>query len=189
MKAAPNAARTALPFRPRSVLAKTGFVLLGSWLVAASSWIEVPMVPVPMTMQTFAIVVIGALAGWRIGLATLLAYLAQGAAGLPMFAGGAGGPMVFAGPTAGYLLAFPLAAALTGWLAERGWNRSLPLLSLCMLGGHVVILASGVAWLAVLIGPAQAVAAGLVPFLAGTVLKSALAAASIIAVRSRMRQG
>jgi len=174
----------------RSLPAKAFTIVLGSWVVAASAWVEVPMLPVPMTMQTLAILVIGALCGWRIGAATLAAYLAQGAAGLPMFAGGAGGAHHLVGPTAGYLFAFPVAAALTGWLARRGWNASVPTLLASMLLGHVVILVGGVAWLSTLLGVEQAVTVGLMPFWAGTVLKSALAAALVTAVlRVSRRQG
>ncbi|MFM2041914.1 MAG: BioY family protein [Pseudomonadota bacterium] len=187
-KRAPEAMPSSLPLSldGRPPVVRVLAVLLGSWLVAAAAWVEVPMIPVPMTMQSFAIVAIGALAGWRLGLATMLAYLAQGAAGLPVFAGGTSGLAVFSGPTAGYLLGFPLAAALCGLLAERGWNRRLPLLFGSLLGGHGVILLVGAAWLARMIGPADAVALGLIPFLAGTVLKSALATATVTAVlRSR----
>lgn len=184
----PGATASPLPLsldgRPLAV--KGLAVLLGSWLVAAAAWVEVPMIPVPMTMQTFAIVTIGALAGWRLGLATLLAYLAQGVAGLPVFAGGTSGLAVFSGPTAGYLLGFPLAAALCGLLAERGWNGRLPSLFGSLLAGHGLILLLGVTWLARMIGPVEAMAHGLIPFLAGTVLKSALATATVTAVlRSR----
>lgn len=172
----------------RSLPMKAGFVLLGSWLVAASAWIEVPMYPVPMTMQTYAILTIGALAGWRLGLATLLAYLAQGAMGLPMFAGGAGGAIHLIGPTGGYLLAFPLAAALTGWLVARA-GRGLVGVTAAMLAGHGLILALGVAWLSILVGGEKAVALGLLPFLAGSVLKSVLGAATVVAAGRLIRRG
>jgi len=170
-----------LSLQGRSLGMKMAFVLLGSWLVAASAWVEVPMFPVPMTMQTYTILVIGALAGWRLGAATLVAYLMQGAMGLPMFAGGAAGLVHFAGPTAGYLFGFVAAAALTGWLAQRGWNGGMLRLSAAMLLGHAVILLPGVAWLSLLIGVDQAVALGLLPFIAATVLKTALAVATVMA--------
>lgn len=176
--------RTPLPLRLEEspFAAKALFALLGSWVIAASAWVQVPMFPVPMTMQTYAILVVGALCGWRLAGATLALYLAQGFAGLPVLAGGAGGPQYFMGPTAGYLLAFPAAAALVGLLAERGWNRRWATLAASLLLGHGVILAGGAAWLSVLKGWEVALAAGVVPFLAATVLKTALAAATVKAV-------
>ena len=156
-------------------------VLAGTVFLAASAWIEVPMVPVPMTMQTFGIVMIGALYGWRLGGATVVTYLLQGAMGLPVLAGGAAGFHHFVGPTAGYLFAFALAAVVVGWLAERGLTRH-PLGSLgVMVLGHALILAPGVAWLALAggLGFAQATAVGLTPFVFGMVLKSGLAAACL----------
>ena len=164
-------------------------VLAGTLFLAASSWIEVPMVPVPMTMQTFGMVVIGALYGWRLGGATVVAYLLQGAMGLPVLAGGAAGFHHFFGPTAGYLFGFAVAAVIVGWLAERGVTRS-PLLSFAvMMLGHAAILAPGVAWLAAATGMGwtQAMAVGLTPFLLGMVLKSALAAACLQAAQRYRR--
>lgn len=164
-------------------------VLAGTLFLATSSWIEVPMVPVPMTMQTFGMVVIGALYGWRLGGATVVAYLLQGAMGLPVLAGGAAGVHHFFGPTAGYLFGFAVAAVIVGWLAERGVTRS-PLLSFAvMMLGHAAILAPGVAWLtaATGMGWTQAMAVGLTPFLLGMVLKSALAAACLQAAQRYRR--
>ncbi|WP_114395397.1 biotin transporter BioY [Oleisolibacter albus] len=161
--------------------------LIGSWAVAAASWIEVPMIPVPMTMQTYMVLLVGALCGWRLAGATLALYLAQGVLGLPMFAGGAAGPQHLVGPTAGYLLAFPAAAALVGWMAERGWTRSLAGATLGLLAGHGLILAAGAVWLAGLTGWSTALAAGVVPFLAGTVLKTGLGVATLRAC-TRLRQ-
>lgn len=164
-------------------------VLAGSLFLAACSWIEVPMVPVPMTMQTFGLVVIGALYGWRLGGATVLTYLLQGAMGLPVLAGGAAGFIHFVGPTAGYLFGFALATVVVGWLAERGFARHPLAAFAVMLLGHVAILAPGVAWLATAIGLGwtQAAAVGLTPFLLGMVLKSALAAACLQAAQRYRR--
>ncbi len=150
-------------------------VLLGSALLTATAHIKVPFWPVPMTMQTFAVLVIGMTCGARLGVATVLAYLLQGALGLPVFAGGAG-LAYMTGPTGGYLLGFVLGAALTGWLAERGFDRSPARTVLAMLLGDAVILTLGVAWLATLIGLEKAIAAGLLPFLAAEAFKIALAA-------------
>lgn len=181
--------RTPLPLslEDSPFAAKALAALLGSWAIAASAWVQVPMVPVPMTMQTFAVLVAGALGGWRLGAATLALYLAQGFVGMPVLAGGGGGPAYFMGPTAGYLLAFPAAAALVGFLAERGWTRRWPTLLAGFLLGHGVILAGGAAWLATLKGWEVALAAGVAPFLAATLLKSALAAATVRVV-DRLRK-
>ncbi|WP_270938917.1 biotin transporter BioY, partial [Falsiroseomonas oryzae] len=88
----------------RAVLRSAGLVLLGSWLLAASAQVTVPMWPVPATLQSMVVLLLGAAGGPGLGVAAVAAYLAQGAAGLPFFAGGAAGPAVLAGPTAGYLL-------------------------------------------------------------------------------------
>lgn len=157
--------------------ARIAAVLLGSALLALSSRIEVPMVPVPITMQTFAVTFLGAIYGWRLGATAVLVWLAEGAMGMPVFAGGGGGLLSFVGPTAGYLLAFPLVAALTGWLAERGCDGRRPGLAFgAMLAGNLLCLVLGAAWLATLMGAEKALMLGVVPFLVGAVLKSALAA-------------
>ena len=170
------------PLHPqsRSLRWRVAAVLVGSLLLALSSQIKVPMYPVPMTMQTFAVTLVGALYGWRLGAVTVLAWLLQAAAGLPVLAGGAGGIAHFVGPTGGYLIAFPVVAVLTGWLAERGWNgHRVGFALLAMLAGNALCLLIGAAWLAILIGPAKAIAAGIVPFILGAMLKSALAAAAL----------
>lgn len=168
----PNRAATA-PMRGARLAV---LVVAGTLLMALSARIQVPMWPVPMTMQTFAVLVIGMAYGWRLGGLTLLAYLAEGAVGLPVFASGAG-LAYLAGPTGGYLLGFAVAAMLVGWLGERGWDRNVVLTLVAMTLGTAVIFGLGVAWLSTLIGPAKAVAAGLAPFLAGAAVKIALAAA------------
>jgi biotin transport system substrate-specific component len=150
--------------------------LIGTALLTLSAKIQVPFWPVPMTMQTFVVLVLGMAYGWRLAGATVLLYLAQGAIGLPVFAAG-GGIAYFAGPTAGYLVGFLLAAVAVGWLAEHGWDRS-PLRTLAaMLIGTAIIFACGIAWLSTLIGLPQAIGAGLVPFLLGEAVKIALATA------------
>jgi biotin transport system substrate-specific component len=151
--------------------------VVGSLVVAVSAQIQVPMVPVPMTMQSFAVLVIGAAYGARLGAATLLLYALEGAAGLPVFAGLKGGAAHLTGPTAGYILGFILAAGAVGWLAERGWDRTIGGTVRAMLIGKLLIFVPGIAWLATLIGLDKAFAAGLVPFLPGIVVKVALAVA------------
>ena len=181
---------TALSYSPlrleaRSLPWQIAAVGLGTLFLALSSHVEVPMVPVPMTMQTLAVVLIGALYGWRLGGVTVIAWLIEAAIGLPVLAsGGAPGILVFAGNTAGYLFSFPLVAALVGWLAERGWNGSKPVLAFAAaILGHVLCLTLGFAWLATLIGADQAITYGVTPFLVGTVLKSVLAAAMLFALQ------
>lgn len=98
------------------------FAVLGTLLLIASARVQVPFWPVPMTMQTFVVLIIGATCGARLGAATVALYLAQGAVGLPVFAGG-GGLAYMAGPTGGYLVGFLVAAVVVGWLAERGLDR------------------------------------------------------------------
>lgn len=164
----------------RSLAWQTGAVLLGTAFLALSSYIEVPMVPVPITMQTFAVTLIGALYGWRLGGITITAWLVEGAVGMPVLAGGASGIAHFVGPTGGYLFAFPLVGALVGWLAERGWNGNRVVLAfLAMLIGNAACLTLGAAWLSFLIGIKPAIAHGVLPFILGGVLKSALAAATL----------
>lgn len=166
-----------LDLEQRPVIWRIAAIVFGSALLALSSYIVVPMVPVPVTMQTFAVTLIGALFGWRLGATTVIAWLAEGAAGMPVLAGGGAGIHHFFGPTAGYLLAFPLAAAVTGWLAERGWNGHSPARAfLSMLFGNALCLALGGAWLAAMVGVEKALLLGVVPFLIGALLKSGLAA-------------
>lgn len=174
-----------LDLRARPVLVQAAAVLFGTLVLAISSRISVPMVPVPMTMQTLAVTLIGALYGWRLGTLTVIAWLSEAALGLPVLANG-GGLAYFMGPTAGYLFAFPFAAALTGWLAQRGWHGERPLLAfLAMLAGNALCLALGAFWLAALVGVEKAVLAGVVPFLLGGLVKSGLGAAILMAVSRR----
>ena len=149
-------------------------VLAGSILLAVSAKVQVPFWPVPMTMQTFVVLMLGATLGWRLAGATVLAYLAEGALGLPVFAKGAG-LAYLAGPTGGYLLGFLLAAVLVGWLAERGYGRTIITTLLAFLAGEVVIILLGAGWLATFIGTAKAIEAGVVPFLGAEAVKVALA--------------
>ena len=157
-------------------------VVLGSLLLTLSAHVQIPFWPVPMTMQTFAVLVVGMTCGARLGGAAVALYLAQGAVGLPVFAGGAG-LAYLAGPTGGYLAGFLLAALVTGWLGERGFDRSPLTTLLAMLAGVVIILGLGVAWLTVLIGLDRAIAAGLMPFLLAEGCKILLAAAVLPAAR------
>jgi len=164
------------PLRFATPLGKLLAVLAGSLCLAAASRLEVPMYPVPMTMQTFAVAMVGALYGWRLGALTVLAWLAQAMAGLPVLSGGAGGLAPFVGPTAGYLAAFPLAAALVGWCVERGAAARWPACLAALLAAEAMTLGLGTLWLAGLIGGGDALALGAAPFLLGGLVKAALAA-------------
>lgn len=178
-----------LDLRSRPLAWQAGAVVLGTLFLALSSYIEVPMVPVPVTMQTFAVAMVGALYGWRLGAITIIAWLAEGALGLPVLAGGASGALHFVGPTGGYLFAFPVVGALVGWLAERGWNGHRPVLAfVSMLLGNLLCLVLGAAWLATIIGVEAAFTSGVAPFIIGGVLKSVLGAAVLaLLVRGKVR--
>ena len=146
-------------------------------LLALAAKAQVPFWPVPMTMQSLVIMMLGMAYGSRLAMATVLLYLAEGLAGLPVFAGAGAGFAYMTGPTAGYLVGFVAAAGLIGWLAERGWDRSPVKALAAMSVGHVLLFVPGVAWLAVLFGAEKAIAVGLTPFIAATLLKTALGAA------------
>jgi biotin transport system substrate-specific component len=152
--------------------------LLGTALLTVSAKIEVPFYPVPMTMQTLVVLLLGMAYGARLGAATVLLYLAEGAVGLPVFAGTPErgiGIAYMMGPTGGYLVGFVLSAAITGWLAER--RRDWPALVLAVTAGTIVVFIPGVLWLAFLIGFEQSIVHGLTPFVWGAVLKGAVAIA------------
>lgn len=153
-------------------------IIGGSLLIGLCAQIKVllPFGPVPVTGQTFAVLMIGALLGSRRGCLAVLAYLIEGIAGLPVFAFG-GGAVVFAGPTGGYLMGFLPAAYLTGLLAEKGWDRRIGTTMLAMILGNAVIYTCGMFWLCCLMGArTQVLTAGLYPFIPGDLLKIALAA-------------
>lgn len=161
-------------------LARTVVLALGgTFALALSAKIQIPFWPVPMTMQSLVVLLIGIGYGSRLAAITLLAYLAEGAAGLPVFAGSTAGPAYMAGPTGGYLIGFLIAAAFVGWLAERGWDRSLWRATVAMIAGHILLFVPGVLWLAMLFGWSKAVAVGLTPFIAATIVKTALAVAIV----------
>src|SRR5690606_1753989 len=130
-----------LDLRNRSLVWQVGAVLFGTLILAPASWIGVPTVPVPMTMPSYAVVMIGAVVGWRLGGITTLVWLGQAAVGLPVLAGGSGGIAHFFGPTGGYLVAFPIIAAMVGWLTGRGWNGGRPLRAFAaMMLAHAICL-------------------------------------------------
>ena len=149
-------------------------VLFGTLVLAVSSKIQVPFWPVPMTMQTFVVFIIGMSYGWRLAFATLITYLIEGALGLPVFAKG-GGLLYLMGPTAGYLYGMTVAAGVMGFFAERGYAKSYIKSLLPLLIGTFIIFAFGVVYLGSIIGYDKALAAGLYPFILSELFKIALA--------------
>lgn len=169
-----------LSLESRSPAVRITAILLGTIALTLSSYITVPMYPVPMTMQTFAILMVGALYGWRLGALTIIAWLGEAAAGMPVLAGGAGGLHVFAGPTGGYIFSWPFIAALVGWLVAHGWNGHRPVMAFAaMLLATAICLVAGAAWLSAFTGFEKAIALGVTPFILGGILKSALGAVAL----------
>ena len=170
----------ALATRPKAGL---GYQLLlivaGSLLVAIAAQIEVPMWPVPVTLQTLAVLLVGGVLGSRLGALSLLAYLFEGAIGLPVFAGGGGSLAYFAGPTTGYLIGFVVAAFVVGWFCERGWDRKMGTAVIVMLLGTAIIYLFGLPWLAQFTGLDNVLQLGFFPFIPGDVLKAIIAAVAL----------
>jgi len=166
----------------RSALVDVSLIVLGSLFVAAMAQLSIPLQPVPVTGQTFAVLLVGMVLGSRRGALALAAYLGEGLAGLPVFAEAKSGIATILGPTGGYLIGFIAAAWLVGLLAERGFDRSLFKTLVAMVVGNLVIYAFGLAWLSTfpfvsgLIGEAGLLSLGMFPFLIGDALKAALAA-------------
>jgi len=154
-----------------------GIVVAFSLLTALSAQVVIPMWPVPMTGQTFVVLLTGALLGSRLGAAAMIVYLIEGASGLPFFQQGNFGIAYLLGPTGGYLVAFPAAAYVTGAFAEHGWDKRFLTAAAAMLIGSLLILLSGWAWLSVLRNPSYAFQAGVAPFIIGDIVKIVAAAA------------
>lgn len=177
-----------------SLLRHAGLILLGSVALALLSQVEVPMLPVPMTLQTLGVLLIGFFYGSRLGAATLIAYLLEGAAGLPVFAGGAGGVQHIVGPTGGYLVGFVASAWLVGFIAERlGSSRLQEAVGalLAALAGGVLLYVPGLIWLyqfPFIENWQAAFAAGMAPFLLGDGVKIVLAAALFLAAQGAIRR-
>ena len=160
----------------------------GSVFLAISAKFQIPFWPVPFTLQTFVVSILGMVYGRKLAVAAVLLYLGEGAVGLPVFAGG-GGLAYFAGPTAGYLLAFLPAAFLLGWLAERGWGRGFVATFAAMTMGAALVFAVGVSWLGYAIGFEKAVAVGLLPFIPSEAIKIVAAALLLPACWRRFGRG
>lgn len=167
-------------------------VVAGSLLIAGAAQVAVPLPfsPVPVTGQTFAVLLVGAAYGARLGASSVALYLAEGAMGLPVFApGGPLGPARLAGPTGGYLLGFVAAAYVVGALAERGWDRSLVRAAMAMLAGEVAIYALGLVSLARFVPADRLLIAGLYPFIPGDLVKVVLAALALPAAWRLLSRG
>ncbi len=167
-------------------------VVIGSLLLTASARTQIPFWPVPMTMQTMAVVLIGMTLGSRLGFIVVAAYVLEGLMGLPVFANTPArgtGLAYLMGPTGGYLIGFCIAAYVAGWLAERGYGRDLFSAVLVNIIGTLIILSFGYAWLAHLIGPVKAYAAGVHPFLLSSVVKIGLGGVlAVLIARSPLKR-
>jgi biotin transport system substrate-specific component len=171
---------TILPESANIWIYKLALALVGTAFLMLSAKIQVPFYPVPMTMQTFVVLVIGMAFGWKLGGLTVLAYLLEGAVGLPVFAGTpikGIGLVYMTGPTGGYLVGFLISAIAVGYLAEKGFDRSITKTLVAMVLGTLIIFTSGYIWLANLIGVEKAFQFGVVPFVWGAIFKIGLAAA------------
>ena len=156
-------------------------ILFGTLLLAVSSKIQVPFWPVPMTMQTFIVFIIGMSYGWKLAFSTLIAYLVEGALGLPVFAKG-GGLLYLMGPTAGYLYGMTIAAGVIGFFAERGYNKSYIKSLISLMIGTIIIFVLGVGYLGSVIGYDKALAGGLYPFIPSEFFKIGLAVILILSL-------
>ncbi|MCR5878409.1 biotin transporter BioY [Phenylobacterium sp. J367] len=168
----------------RGQLWRVPVVLGGAAVMALASQVSIPLGPVPLTLQTFALFSLAGLSGMRLALQIVVVWMLAGIVGLPVFAGGEAGPETVMGPTAGFLLGMLLAAPLTGRTAER--TTAWPKLAGAFLLGHALILLLGWAWLATLAGVGRAFAEGVLPFIPGALLKSFAAALLVWAVRRRV---
>jgi biotin transport system substrate-specific component len=176
-------ARSGLAVRWASLARDLFLVLVGSMVIGLSAQLAVylPFTPVPISGQTFAILLVGASLGSRRGASSVLAYIVQGAVGFPVFAGGLAGLAVVLGPRGGYLFGMVLAAFVVGWLLERGWNRGILRVSAAMVLGSAAIYVVALPWLAVLtrLDAPAVLALGFFPFVVGDAIKVALAAGGV----------
>ena len=164
---------------PLDSVRSAGLVIVFSLFIAACAQFTIHIGPIPITGQTFAVLLTGMLLGSRLGAAAVIAYLVEGAIGLPFFAGGAAGIVRFFGPTGGYLVAFPAAAFVVGAFAEHGWDKHYETAVAAMAIGSLLIFLGGWAWYAILTNtaPVAAFKIAVLPFLLGDVIKIALGAA------------
>ncbi|KQV01169.1 biotin transporter BioY [Mesorhizobium sp. Root695] len=183
----------ALPQNAAARLATQLFLAIaGTLVLTLSAKTKVMLGPVDISMQTLAVLLIAAAFGMRLGVATLLLYMAEGAMGFPVFQSTPEkglGIAYMLGSTGGYLAGFVVMAAIVGWAADRGWDRHPIKLFNAMLGAEVVMMAMGFAWLALLIGPEKSWQFGVVPFIVGDMIKVALAASLVPAVWTLLKRG
>src|SRR5258705_11097100 len=156
-----------------------GLVFAFSLFTALAAQVAIPIGAVPITGQTFAVLLTGALLGSRLGAAAIIAYLVEGVCGLPFFAAGSGGLAHLLGPTGGCLVASPGAAYITGAFSEHGWDKRFITAAAAMFVGSVVIILAGLSWFSVLTHTplVASVQIGLIPFILGDIVKIVLAAA------------
>lgn len=182
----PTLAQTVFPQTHllRDALLIVGFSLFTGLSAQVSA--PLPFTDVPISGQTFAVLLTGLILGSKRGALAMLAYLAEGLAGLPVFAGGTSawsptriGAPVIIGPTAGFLFGFPIVAFVVGWFAERGWDRDWKLCLAAMALGNLVLYVPGLLWLARYVGAEKAIPLGLLPFIPGDAIKVLLAAAAL----------
>ncbi|RUW62281.1 biotin transporter BioY [Mesorhizobium sp. M7A.F.Ca.US.008.03.1.1] len=183
----------ALPQNAAARLATQLFLAIaGTLVLTLSAKTKVMLGPVDISMQTLAVLLIAAAFGMRLGVATLLLYMAEGAMGFPVFQSTPEkglGIAYMLGSTGGYLAGFVVMAAIVGWAADRGWDRHPIKLFNAMLVAEVVMMAMGFAWLAALIGPEKSWQFGVVPFIVGDLIKVALAASLVPAVWTLLKRG
>jgi biotin transport system substrate-specific component len=168
-----------------SWLGKIALVVLGTALLTLSAKIKIPFYPVPMTMQVFVVLALGLAFGFRLALATVLLYLVEGAANLPVFAGTPErglGLSYMMGPTGGYLLGYVLAAGAVGWLADRGWGHHWVKAILAAYVGLMLIYVSGLLWLATIVEWGDVLKYGFTPFILGDLAKMLIAALAVAGV-------
>ncbi|RWK60439.1 biotin transporter BioY [Mesorhizobium sp.] len=182
----------ALPEKGVARLATQLFLaIVGTLVLTLSAKTRVLLGPVDISMQTLAVFLIAAAFGMRLGIATLLLYMAEGAMGLPVFQGTPEkgiGIAYMLGSTGGYLAGFVVMAAIVGWAADRGWDRHPIKLFNAMLVAEIVMMAMGFAWLALLIGPEKSWQFGVLPFIVGDLIKVGLAASLVPAVWSLLKR-
>ena len=166
---------------PLDFVRQVGLVIGFSLLTALAAQVVIPIGPIPITGQTFAVLLTGALLGSRLGAMAMIAYLVEGASGLPFFFGGSGGILHLLGPTGGYLVAFPAAAFITGAFAEHGWDKRFLTAIAAMTIGSVLIILSGWAWFSLSTHTPAAVAFvnSVAKFIPGEIIKVLLAAAAL----------
>ncbi len=171
-----------------SMVRKASAVLAASVFIALLARVRVflPFTPVPLTGQTFGVLLVGALLGSRLGTASVLAYLAEGLLGLPVFSGGGGLGWIL-GPTGGYLIGFTVAAWVVGFLTEQGWDRKVPTAAMAMLLGNAAIYVFGLPWLACFVGLGKVFALGFLPFVPGDLVKIVLASLALPAAWKLVR--